>query len=258
MSISLEKENIFQNTQPSDGLLPKDTSQSPKKNSFASACELLPLNGFEEIKSEPKSILGEKDLNMSNVLGPKNLPTQKPLKKLAEIPIKAPAEPEFLKDVLKLNVQSINFGNLYPGSICEHNLDIFNKNKNNLSFKIRILCLNETFNELDEYVFSMRRTGGYEYNDNFLIVQAPWVKSMYKVAIKIPCVHNNEKINGLLEITSQNHPDKIEIPLNTNITIPKLVSERMMLDQEIGCYHMKFGLKNPKRQDFKISFRNKG
>jgi hypothetical protein len=32
----------------------------------------------------------------------------------------------------------------------------------------------------------------------------------------------------------------------------------MMLDAEIGCYHMKFGLKNPKRQDFKISFRNKG
>jgi hypothetical protein len=175
------------------------------------------LNSQEEIKFEPKTILGEKDLNISNVLAPKAPHLQKPIRKLAEIPSKAPAEPEFLKDVLKLNISSINFGQLYPGQICEHNLDIFNRNKNNLSFKIRILCLNETFNDFDEYVFSMRRTGGYEYNDNFLIVQAPWVKSMYKVAIKIPCVHAHDKINGLLEITSENHPDRIEIPLNTNV-----------------------------------------
>ena len=104
----------------------------------------------------------------------------------------------------------------------------------------------------------MRRVGGYEYNDNFLIVQAPCIKSQYKVAIKIPAVQIQQNIQGLLEITSNSYSDKIEIPIKTKIAIPRFVSERMMQDKEIGLYHMKFGLKNAKRQDFKISFRNKG
>jgi len=104
----------------------------------------------------------------------------------------------------------------------------------------------------------MRRTGGFEYNDNFLIVQAPWVKSNYKVAIKIPCVYDQEDIRGLVVISTEEFPDSIEIPLNTSITIPKLISERMIYDDNVKFYHMKFGLKNPRRQDFKVCFRNKG
>ena len=183
---------------------------------FSSASELDPIDIHGDVKSEVKSILGEKDLN-KNAAVLKNT-FNKPNKRIIELPIDIQEkEPEYLKDVLKLNIGVINFGCLYPGQICEHNFEIFNKNKNNLNFKIKIVCLNEKFNLLDEYVYSMRRTGGFEYNDNFLIVQAPWVKSNYKVAIKIPCVYEQEDIRGLVVISTEEFPDSIEIPLNTTV-----------------------------------------
>jgi len=104
----------------------------------------------------------------------------------------------------------------------------------------------------------MRRINNNDYNDNFMIVQAAKVRSFYKVAIKIPSVHKGTDLNGMLKITSPKYSDIIRIPLNTKIVLPSLVNGRMLFDNEIGMYHLKFGMKNPKRQDFKISFRNKG
>jgi len=58
---------------------------------------------------EVKSILGEKDLNKNTAIIKNSL--NKPIKKLIDIPIENKViEPESLKDVLKLNVNSINFG----------------------------------------------------------------------------------------------------------------------------------------------------
>ena len=99
---------------------------------------------------------------------------------------------------------------------------------------------------------------GNQYNDSYQINQAQLVKSFYKVAIKVPNIFEKQLIKGMIIINSSCYLDKIEIPLTCNVSIPKLVSERMLTDQNFQFQHMKFILKNPKRQDFKISFRNKG
>ena len=159
MNQSIEKENDYlaapQLSKPIDTLQEKDLKENAPRN----ASELQTLSSQEVV--DPKSILQQKDVNKNGGLNRVLQPRKNGLKN-PDISEK-PTEPEFLKDVLKFNVDKIDFGNLYPGQICEHSLEIFNKNKTNLSFKIRILCLNEKFDELDEYVFSMRRVGGYEY-----------------------------------------------------------------------------------------------
>jgi len=67
------------------------------------------LDNKEDFEIEVKSILGEKDLNKNTAITKNSL--NKPIKKLIDIPIENKViEPESLKDVLKLNVNSINFG----------------------------------------------------------------------------------------------------------------------------------------------------
>jgi len=109
MKTLLEKENILPADSPRDDLQQKDLESSGKGYSFSSAQELDQLDNKEDFEIEVKSILGEKDLNKNTAIIKNSL--NKPIKKLIDIPIENKViEPESLKDVLKLNVNSINFG----------------------------------------------------------------------------------------------------------------------------------------------------
>ncbi len=67
-------------------------------------------------------------------------------------------------------------------------------------------CLTPEFDELDEYVYSMRRPTQkdvFNYNDTFLIVLAQKAISYYKLAIKVPNYRVEKELLGNIEITCE-------------------------------------------------------
>lgn len=79
-------------------------------------------------------------------------------------------------------------------------------NQTKVHFKIKVNCLSKEFDELDEYVYSMRRPTQNEvfnYNDTFLILLAPKAISYYKLAIKVPNCKEECEILGNIELSSE-------------------------------------------------------
>jgi hypothetical protein len=88
-------------------------------------------------------------------------------------------------------------------------------------FKIKINCLSKEFDELDEYVYSMRRPTTqdvFNYNDTFLILLAQKAISYYKLAIKVPNIMEEKEILGNIEISCNECKNGvIKIPIKSTI-----------------------------------------
>ena len=127
-----------------------------------------------------------------------------------------------LKDVLKINSMNIDFGELFPGQILEETVIILNNlTTTKVPFKIKINCLSKEFDDLDEYVYSMRRPTTqdvFNYNDTFLILLAQKAISYYKLAIKVPNIMEEKEILGNIEIScTECQNGTITIPIKSTI-----------------------------------------
>lgn len=77
--------------------------------------------------------------------------------------------------MLELSTWSeIKFNNVLPGNIFEESFDIFNKSNESIVLKINTICLNQEFETLDEYVYSIRKNNNYDYNEKFIFLLAPY------------------------------------------------------------------------------------
>lgn len=165
-----------------------------------------------------------------------------------------------LQQVLKINVGQIDFGELLPGQILEENLIIMNTFSNTkVPFKIKVNCLNKEFEDLDEYVYSMRRPNNndtYNYNDTFLILLTAKSVSYYKVAIKVPNIKEEKEIIGSIDLTSNDCQGTITIPIRAKIVVPAIKCEKMITLKSLGLPVVKLYMKTPKRQDFRINLKN--
>lgn len=165
-----------------------------------------------------------------------------------------------LSKILKLNVPSIDFGELLPGQILEENLIIMNcLQTSKIPFKIKVNCLTKEFDELDEYVYSMRRptnNESYNYNDTFLILLTSKSVSYYKVAIKVPNVKEEKEVLGSIDLSSNECQGTITIPIKAKVLVPAVKCEKMITLKSIGLPVVKLYMKTPKRQDFRINLKN--
>lgn len=166
-----------------------------------------------------------------------------------------------LENALKVNTQLVDFGEVFPGQVLEESVVIGSNLKEfKIPFKIKINCLNAEYDDLDEYVFSMRRPNNnenYNYNDLFLIILAPEAMSYYKLAVKVPYCEAPTKINGNIEITSKEYPKtSLIIPIVCRVVFPSLKCEKMISIKSLNMSVLKLYLKNLKRQDFRITFKN--
>lgn len=166
-----------------------------------------------------------------------------------------------LEQVLKVNVKRVDFGDVMPGQIIEESIVIMNNlNNTKVPFKIKINCLTKEFDELDEYVYSMRRPSqndNFNYNDTFLILLTQKAISYYKLAIKVPSVRDEKDIIGNIEITSQEtKPDPIIIPIKSKIILPNVKCEKMMMLKSLKMHVVKLFMKQLKRQEFRLSLKN--
>lgn len=166
-----------------------------------------------------------------------------------------------IQDVLKVNCAHVDFGEVLPGQIIEETIIILNNmNKTKVPFKVKVNCLSEEFEELDEYVYSMRRPTPNEvfnYNDTFLIILAQKAISYYKLAVKVPNICEEKSIPGSIEITSEKTQDSIiTVPITAKIALPKIKVEKMMRIKSLNMSVIKLFMKNPIRQDFRIALKN--
>ena len=77
--------------------------------------------------------------------------------------------------MLELSTWSeIKFNNVLPGNIFEESFDIFNISNESIVLKINTMCLNQEFETLDEYVYSIRKYNNYDYNEKFIFLLAPY------------------------------------------------------------------------------------
>jgi hypothetical protein len=167
-----------------------------------------------------------------------------------------------LDQVLQVNVKEVDFGDLFPGQILEETIIVINKlASTKVPFKIKINCLTKEFDELDEYVYSMRRpspSDNFNYNDTFMILLAQKSVSYYKLAIKVPLYKESAEILGSIEITSTEcqGPSIIFIPIRARIVLPKLKCEKMVHLKSINMSVIKLYMKTLQRQDFRIALKN--
>ena len=210
--------------------------------------------------SQPQPVPAEGD--------PTTVPVPSSVESQPAKPEESPAPPKreevlsetTLAQVLKLNVPLIDFGELLPGQILEENLIIMNTLQTaKVPFKIKVNCLTKEFDELDEYVYSMRRptnTESYNYNDTFLILLTPKSVSYYKVAIKVPNLREEKEVLGSIELTSNECPGSITVPIRARVVVPAVKCEKMITLKSIGLPVVKLYMKTPKRQDFRINLKN--
>lgn len=165
-----------------------------------------------------------------------------------------------LQQVLKINVGQIDFGELLPGQILEENLIVMNTlSSTKVPFKIKVNCLTKEFDDLDEYVYSMRRPNNnetYNYNDTFLILLTAKSVSYYKVAIKVPNIKEEKEILGSIDLASNECQGQISIPIRAKIIVPAIKCEKMITLKSLGLPVVKLYMKTPKRQDFRINLKN--
>ena len=55
-----------------------------------------------------------------------------------------------------------------------------------LIIKILVSCLNPELEDHDEYVYSVRKTTAYDYNEKFIVMIPPYKSIMFKIALKVP------------------------------------------------------------------------
>jgi hypothetical protein len=122
-----------------------------------------------------------------------------------------------ISEIIQVSRGVVNYRQLFPGEIAEENLEVVNNSSTEVKYKVHVICDNEELASLEEYVFSMRKTGGYDYNDKYLITQSAFVKSCYKIALKVPNFRTKEILNGRIEIFSDEVKGRISIPLSSKV-----------------------------------------
>ena len=118
-----------------------------------------------------------------------------------------------VNDILVVNRLSLVFGASFPGEVVEEPIEVINKSAMDITYKVHVICEDSDLEQLDEYVFSMRKTGGYDYNDKYMIMQSSGVKSCYRIALKVPNFKEPRQIRGKLIFFSDDFRGKLVIPI---------------------------------------------
>ena len=90
---------------------------------------------------------------------------------------------------------------MFPGNILEESLDLFNKSSESIVVRLKIDCLNEDYDKLEEYVFSARKVSNYDYNDKLTILIPPFKSIGVKIAQKVPIEEQNTNVRGMVNIS---------------------------------------------------------
>jgi len=163
-----------------------------------------------------------------------------------------------VEDVLQVSRKEISYGYCFPGQIVEEHLDIVNKSSHDFVVQIVVTCLNDELQDTEEYVYSVRRSHLYDYNDKHYLIMAPFSVASFKFAMKVPSMRINGKVDGQVNISIQGATGSYTLNLNTNVTVPRVFCPKELLFKGLDYKIVKLAVKEGKKQEFKIPFRNQG
>lgn len=142
--------------------------------------------------------------------------------------------PKDIKQCLTVSKKIILFGAVIPGQIKEQRLLIENFSTELLTLRVRVDCCNQEFDELDEYVLSIRKPPQYDYNDTYFVMMNEKDYITFHVAIKVPKLKQACEILGKITITAQGLAGKYEVYLSSDAKIPLIYCPKMLMVHEIG------------------------
>lgn len=122
-------------------------------------------------------------------------------------------------------------------------------------------CNNPEFDSYGEYVYSVRRSTGYDYNDRLVFSIPPLSSETMFVALKVPNVNETKHLKGTV-LVSAVEEDKIETraPLTILIeslsTIPRILCTRELFNANYGYNVVRLALRRAKKNECKVPFKN--
>jgi len=161
-----------------------------------------------------------------------------------------------VEQLLHISKSNINFGPILPGQIIDESLEIVNKTNQNLVVEIYLDCENPDFQDTEEYVFSIRRSHLYDFNDKHYLIMTPYSSASFKVTLKGPCAKKACDNNGNIDIFIQGLENSFRIPLESKIVIPKVYCPKALFHKQTGCDIINLIAKEGRKNEFKLPIRN--
>jgi len=229
------------------GLLPeKRTAQELELNTTQDDAEEGVEDGSAKENLSP-SVRSKPSIPVQDL---KNLLTGSALQKSA---------PKFnLEDVLQVSRTELYYGTRFPGQVVEEHLDIVNNSGHDFVVQIIVSCLNDELLETDEYVYSVRRSHLYDYNDKHYLIMAPYSCASFKFALKVPNMRISGKIQGQVKVSIQGLTGAYTLNLSADVSIPKIYCPKELKCHGIEYPVIKLAVKDGKKAEMKIPFRNAG
>jgi len=175
-----------------------------------------------------------------------------------KIPTKRSGEKYTVEEVLEVSRKEIDYGYRFPGQIVEESLEIVNKSKHDFVVQIFVNCLNDELQDTDEYVYSVRRSHLYDYNDKHYLIMAPYSCASFKFALKVPNLKINGKIMGQVKVGIQGLTGNYLLDLTTQVSIPKVFCPKELKCNGLDYKVIKVAVKEGKKSELKIPIRNNG
>ena len=97
--------------------------------------------------------------------------------------------------------------------------------------KVLCLCTNDEFLEHDEYVYSVRKSNNYDYNEKYFVLLPPFSSIHLKVALKVPNYYKKVNLSGYVEASIKNIKGSIKIPIKSFNYIPKIVCSKQLFSK---------------------------
>lgn len=118
------------------------------------------------------------------------------------------------------------------------------------------MCLNKEYDDHDEYVFSVRKTTGYDYNERYVVLIPPYRSMQFKVAIKVPNIAEKKQMDGQVQVSVQGLASQITTPIKAQIEVPSVICTKELFALEEEIQIIKLAIKKGKKYDAKIPFKN--
>jgi len=207
-------------------------------------------NENPEEKSEDSQIVVSKDFFMIQDYI-KRFSSKIPIEPKKENMIKK--RPNYtIQDLIYVSTTNIDFENILPGQVFESTLEIVNKTNKSIVVQILVECENPDFRNTKQYVYSIRRSHLFEFNDKHCLMMKPRSSASFNVTLKAPEVSKPCKIGGRIDISIQSIPGKLGVRLESALVLPKLVCPKSLYHTALKCNIVNFAVNKEGKSEFKL------
>jgi len=188
--------------------------------------------------------------NFSNKI---QVPKEQQRIELKSANIKRTTTPKYsVQDLIYVSTSHIDFESILPGQVFESTLEIVNKTNRNVVVQILVDCENSEFKNTKQYVYSIRRSHLFDFNDKHFLMMTPRSSASFHVTLKAPEVSKACRIRGKMDISIQNIPGRLGVKLESDLVVPKLICPKSLYHTALKCNIVNFAVNKEGKSEFKL------